>query len=227
MTKVNRKPETKSWNLSIVIDFMNADFKAEKFGRGVNYLLDAGLSPKKAPTIQQTILAAHGAGNVMPLRDDVERYGFWELEPAADKRFFRMVENISGAEQRLYAALVNVINDRGRFWRLRRCRHCARFFFPRAKQQYCSDVCLGKHNSKTAQERVERARRTRRFKEIFPRLVRLQKLAKTAPFSEILDKLNGFDSKLLAIIVEGNKPLNELASDVKYKNRQILMKAKI
>jgi hypothetical protein len=220
------KPETKYWNLTIVIDIMNADFAAGHLGRGVRYLVDSGLNAKTAAAIQRTILATHAAGSVMPLRDEIERCRIWEFEPAPDKRSFTLTQNVSGAEQRLFAALVNVIN-RGDFWRLRRCRMCAKFFAPGAKQRYCTAACLAAHNSKTAQERVERARRKRRFKEVFPKLLRLQKIAKSTSFREMMDKVPGFDPKLLAIIAESKEPLNKLVSQIKYRNRKLLLQAKL
>ena len=225
MSKLRPKRETKLWNLAIVIDFMNADFKAGKFGGNVRYLFDCGLGLKKAGEIQQKILAAFSAGNVMPVDDDVARYVAKELVPAPDKKSYEVLENVPRAESRLYAALLNLMS-RKLFWRLRRCRHCGKFFSPKAKQQYCSSACLRKKNSLTAQERVERARRKRRFDEIFPKLVKLQKM-KSLPLSEVLKKVPGFDVNLLATVLEGTKPLKQLATEIKYRNRRILKGAKL
>jgi hypothetical protein len=131
---------------------------------------------------------------------------------------------ITHPESYLYSSLVHVINS-GQFWQLKRCAECKRFFL--GKRKYCAVTCLKKRNNRTAQERVEKARRAKRFHEVFPKLVRLQKMAKTVPFSGIVDKVPGFDPKLLALVIEGKEPLNEIASQVKYKSRKILMNAKL
>jgi hypothetical protein len=213
----------------MVIDFMNADFAhaSVKRGKWASYLLDAGLSLKQARAMQERVLAAHGGGDVALLVHDVDTYVSavtWKPSKT-NRRTFTMLADTSRAESILYVSLVNVVNG-GQFWSLKRCAECSRFFPDGRKRQYCSDACLRRHNSKTAQARVEKARRKKRFDEVYPELLRLQSMAKRLPFSEMLDKLPSFDPKLLAIIIEGKKPLKELASQVKYKNRKILMEAK-
>jgi hypothetical protein len=214
---------------TIIIDFMNADFTREsgKREKWAKYLLDAGLSLKRARAIQETVFAAHRKGSVAPLADGVRDYAdVVEWQPSKDGRKFEMLRNISGAQRLLYVSLVYVVNSE-QFFSLKRCAECSRFFPDGQKRQYCSDACLRKHNSKKAQERVERARRKHRFDEVFPRLLKLQKMAKSMPLSGIVDKVPGFDPKLLAIIIEGKEPLKELVSHVKYRNRKILMEAKL
>jgi hypothetical protein len=227
--------ETKSKDLTLVADFMSFDFsrkyrplsKKDVPSMWVRWWLGSGFdSPagwKKAHEIQKAVLAAHTSGNLEPLADNLNRHFrqvFWEV----NNRIVTPLPVITHPESYLYSSLVHVINS-GQFWQLKRCAECKRFFL--GKRKYCAVTCLKKRNNRTAQERVEKARRTKRFNEVFPKLVRLQKMAKTAPLSEMLDKLQGFNPKLLATIIEDTKPLKELASQVKYKNRKILMEAKL
>jgi hypothetical protein len=214
---------------TIVIDFMNADFGHEsgKREKWAKYLLDAGLSLKQARAIQETVLAAHRSRSVAPLADGVRDYVVVELTPSKDWRKFEMpLRNISGAERILYTSLVYVLNSE-QFFSLKRCAECSRFFPDGQKRQYCSDACLRKHNSKTAQQRVERLRAKNRFEQVFPKLLKLQKAAKGTSQLELLGKLPGFSPTLLADIIKGKKPLKTLAAEVKYKNRKILMGAKL
>src|SRR5215510_2811711 len=224
MTKRRFNRETR-----MVLDFMNADFIHEsgKRDKEAQYLLDAGLSVKQAREIQQTMLAAYQSGTVTPFADAVRDYAdLKEPRPSKDRQRFEMLWNISGAKRFLYVSLLQVVNDE-QFFSLKRCAECSRFFPDGRKRQYCSDACLRKKNSRTAQERVERLRAKQRFDEVFPKLLKLQKMKKTAPFSKILDSVPGFDPKLLALIVENKEPLKELVSRVKYRNRRILMEAKL
>jgi hypothetical protein len=222
------KRETKTRSLAIVIDFMNAEFsKSGKRDRWADYLLKSGLSLKQAQAIQETLLTAHRSGNIAPLADGVEQYANKEWAPTKDgRKFEQTLWNISGALRILYVSLVNVVNGE-QFFSLKRCAECSRFFPDGQKRQYCSDACLRKHNSKTAQRRVEQARRMRRLREIRPKLVQLRQMGRTTALSEIVDRVPGFDPKLLALIIEDKEPLKELVSRVKYRNRKILMTAKL
>jgi hypothetical protein len=186
-----------------------------------------GLAQKGAAQIRDALIAAHQKQSVRPVIEGIMKYaGVVEVWPSKDGRSLRLIKDISTPEQSIYAALVREILDK-RFWSLRRCEECGLFFLPQPKQKYCKPECLAKRNSKKAQGRVERARRNRRFKEVFPKLVRLQKLAKTTPLTAMVDKVPGFDPKLLATIIEGREPLKELVSRVKYRNRKILLEAKL
>jgi hypothetical protein len=224
----NRRPRRET---ETVIDFMNADFAHETGTRGkwAKYLLDAGLSLKRARAIQETMLAAHRIGSVAPLADGVQRYAITEWRPAKDRRSFEPLRNISGAESILYTFLVYVINlPHDQFFSLKRCAECSRFFPDGRKRQYCSDACLRKHNSKKAQERVEKARAKKRFNEVYPKLLKLQKAAaKGTSELELLGKLPGFTPARLADIIKGEVSLKKLAAQIKYKNRRILMEAKL
>ena len=224
MKKTHVRRETK-----IVIDFMNADFTRESGKRDTwaKYLLDDGLSLKEARAIQETVLAAHGRGSVLPVADGVRDYAdIVEWTPSKDRQKFGMLRNISGALRTLYVSLVYVINSE-QFFSLKRCAECSRFFPDGQKRQYCSDACLRKHNSTEAQKRVEQARVNKRWNEIKSKLIRLQALGRRLPFSEIVQRLPGFDAKLLADIIEEKRERRELANEIKYKNRKILMEAKL
>lgn len=186
-----------------------------------------GFTKKSGAEIRDALIAAHQKQSVRPVIEGIRKYaGVVEVWPSKDGRSLRLIKDISIPEQRVYAAVVREILDK-RFWSLRRCEECGLFFLPHPKQRYCKPECLAKRNSKKAQERVERARRNRRFKEVFPKLVQLQGFAKRKLFSDVLDKVPGFDPKLLALIIEGKEPLKDLASKVKYRNRKILLKAKL
>jgi hypothetical protein len=228
--------ETKSKDLTLVADFMSFDFarnyrplsKKDVPSMWLRWWLGSGFdSPagwKRAREIQKAVVTAHTDGNLEPLVDNLNRHlrqVFWEV----DKRIVTPRPVITRPESYLYSSLVHVIAG-GQFWQLKRCAECSRFFL--GKRKYCDITCLKKRNSLTAQRRVEKARAKKRFDEIFPKLLRLQKAAKeTARPLELLDKLLGFNHKLLADIIDGKKPLKELASQVKYKNRKILVEAKI
>jgi hypothetical protein len=81
------------------------------------------------------------------------------------------------------------------------------------------------HDSTQAQKRVEQARADRRWNEIKGKLLQLQALGRRLPFSEIVERLPGFEPKLLAEIVEEKRDRRELAKEIKYANRKILMRA--
>jgi hypothetical protein len=123
-----------------------------------------------------------------------------------------MLWSLPRPESILYVSLVSVINS-GQFWSLKRCAECSRFFL--GKRRYCSDACLRNHNSKTAQQRVERLRTRKRFDQVFPKLLKLQNAVKGTSQLELLGKLPGFSPALLADIIGGKRPLKTLAAEVK------------
>ena len=215
-------------DLSTVLEFMNADFGGHPTGKWVTHLLKRGMSAEKAQGIKEKMLSAHRSGSVLPLEADVRTYAkAVRWVPEDDHRRFSLnYYYTSHPESELYVLLLPVINE-GLFWSIKQCAECPRFFLPRRKQRYCSNRCQKKTNSKKAQKRVEANRRNHRYNEIRPRLFRVRELAKTTPQLKILDKLRGFDPQLLAIILDSKKRLTEIAPLVKYRNRQILMKAKI
>ena len=221
------KPETKSRNLAIVIDFMNADFSRDsaKRAKWAAYLLKLGLGLKRARQIQETVLAAHRSESVAPVAEGVREYvNVVVPHPSKDGRGFEILWDQPRADNILYLSLMKVMDDR-RFWSLKRCPECSQFFSGR--QKYWPRDCLRKRDIKKAQERVEKARAKKRFDQVFPKLLRIQKAAKATSQLELLAKLPGFNPKLLADIIEGKRPLKELAAEVKYKNRKILMEAKL
>ncbi len=207
---------------------MNADFasKSGSQGRRVDFYLNY-LSRKRAGEIQKLILDAHAQGKITgALAEFVEKHAnVVEWTPASERRSFEMLYNTSRPESGVAVSLINAIN-RDQFWRLRRCKQCARFFFPRQqKRRYCGDVCLREHDSTQAQKRVEQARANRRWNEVKGKLLLLQTLGRRLPFSEIVARLPGFDAKLLAEIVEEKRDRRELAKEIKYANRKILLAA--
>jgi hypothetical protein len=235
MAKNESRPETKlSRDLATVLDFLNADFrKSGKRGKWAVYALNY-LSLLEAREIQKAMLESYDSGGTTEaLLDATDKYAdrvAWRNprlpnSKELDRRKLQALRDISKAGSDVVLFCIHVIND-GRFWRLRRCAQCSNFFSPHRKQLCCSDKCLRERESKTAQERVEKARKMRRWDEMFPQLVKLQKM-RDRPFSDVYDKVPGFDPKLLAMILERQKPLKELAMLIKYRNRRILLEAKL
>jgi hypothetical protein len=226
MAKRKAKSETKvPRDLATVLNFLNGDFGPY----ALRYL-----SVKEAQAIQQALLESYDrgeiAGSLLDLANEYVTEVVWTHGRRADSnepdlRKFGFLRDISKSGSAFVLSCISVVNDT-RFWRLRRCVQCEKFFLPRGKQQTCSDKCLREREIRTAQERVEKARKKRRFDELFPKLLKLQQM-KGHRLSEVLERVPGFDVKLLETILEGRKPLTELVSQIKYRNRRILQEAKL
>jgi hypothetical protein len=217
MPHLHRKIVTKTYRPRAVAYFLNSTFDADK----------------AALELQRLVLEAHSR-KIIPrdgaLAEAVNRHARdveWRVD--RDGQAFDMLTDISSPASRFTVALIGSCRD-GSFWKLRRCEYqpCSKFFFPEPKRRYCSRACLRSSNIAGAQERVEKSRRLKRFEEIKKKLERIKQLSKsgTSDF-DLMERLPGFNPSLLKEIVHGKRAPEELSEKIKYKNRRILMKAKL
>jgi hypothetical protein len=229
MKKRGTEKETRRYGLSIVIEFLNADFssKSGKRGRWRNYI-PRYWSLEQAREIQRHIIEAHSYGKITRAlhEDAIEYVSHVQPDPGPDRRTWKLLNDISQPGSDVMTAIINADDS---FWRIGRCTRepCRRFFLPTRKRKFCSDSCQTAFNNEGAQDRVEQARQSHRYKEIKDQLLKLQKLAKRTPLFDILRLLPGFSPELLETIIVAKRSLKSLASDIKYRNRKILMEAKL